>query len=94
MTATRILVKFSSSALHSACLVFTGLTAKILDVKTMPDVYGAFDDFTRLLGAKVCTHSVQFVAQHPTGIIVLGALIHTLYLLVHTLVEVMASGGL
>jgi farnesyl-diphosphate farnesyltransferase len=30
-----------------------GLTAKILDVKTMPDVYGAFDDFTRLLGAKI-----------------------------------------
>jgi len=30
-----------------------GLTAKILDVKTMPDVYGAFYDFTCLLDAKI-----------------------------------------
>lgn len=30
-----------------------GLTAKILDVKTMPDVYGAFSDFTGLLSDKV-----------------------------------------
>jgi hypothetical protein len=30
-----------------------GLTAKILDVKTMPDVYGAFYDFTGLLSDKV-----------------------------------------
>jgi farnesyl-diphosphate farnesyltransferase len=30
-----------------------GLTAKILDVKTMPDVYGAFYDFTRLLAVKI-----------------------------------------
>jgi farnesyl-diphosphate farnesyltransferase len=30
-----------------------GLTAKILDVKTMPDVYGAFYDFTGLLSDKM-----------------------------------------
>ncbi|KAG0559421.1 hypothetical protein KC19_10G103300 [Ceratodon purpureus] len=30
-----------------------GLTAKILDVKTMPDVYGAFSDFTGLLCDKI-----------------------------------------
>lgn len=30
-----------------------GLTAKILDVKNMVDVYGAFYDFTRLIAAKV-----------------------------------------
>jgi farnesyl-diphosphate farnesyltransferase len=30
-----------------------GLTAKILDVKNMPDVYGAFYDFSGLLAAKI-----------------------------------------
>jgi farnesyl-diphosphate farnesyltransferase len=30
-----------------------GLTAKILDVKTMTDVYGAFYDFSNLLAAKI-----------------------------------------
>ncbi|KAG0622389.1 hypothetical protein M758_3G093900 [Ceratodon purpureus] len=30
-----------------------GLTAKILDVKTMPDVYGAFSDFTGLVSDKI-----------------------------------------
>uniref|UniRef100_A0A7I4FQR3 Squalene synthase n=2 Tax=Physcomitrium patens TaxID=3218 RepID=A0A7I4FQR3_PHYPA len=41
-----------------------GLTAKILDVKNMVDVYGAFYDFTRLIAAKIDKTDPSAVTTH------------------------------
>lgn len=53
-----------------------GLTAKILDVKTLPDVYGAFYDFTGLISAKV-----SFLCEFCNTVSVRNFFVHDL--LVH-----------